>query len=420
MVKMLEDKLPVSFFKNNRTKLAAHMADESVCVVFAGRSITMSEDLVYSFFANRNFFYLSGIEQEESILVLEKNGNHTRTTIFIWENDQEKEKWTGKRLSVSEVKNFSGADEICQLTHWGVFSAQLLKKYSCFFLESERSLEKEFENHILSCPGSVAEVKPLKAIMTSLREIKEDCEIEFIRKSIHLTRDAMKEFAAFIYPDKTESELLAFFNYTMQKRGCFVQAFPPIVGAGEHSLCLHHAVPSGKLGNTDILQLDVGARWGGLCSDISRVFPACGEFTKHQKMLYAAVRACQESVFAKIRPGVTILELNQTAKETAADYLSEYGIIPRDEKNVSEYYWHSVSHHMGHDVHDISDRNKPLQPGMVITVEPGLYISEWGFGMRLEDDVLVKKNGCENLSSFFEREEDQISSMVKKPSSGSC
>ena len=411
-----EERLPVSFFINNRSKLATAMTDKSVCVVFAGQSAVMSADLSYPFFANRNFFYLSGIEQEESILVFEKDGTHTQTTIFIWENDQEKEKWTGKRLTAHESKEFTGANEVQSLAAWAGFSEQLREKYDCFFLETEMNhlWEKNFENFILSRSGITATINPLRPIMIGLREIKEDCEIEFIRKAIHLTRDAMKEFAAFIAPQKAESELLAFFNYTMEKRGCFVQAFPPIVGADKHSLCLHHTVPSGRLEDTGILQLDVGGRIGGICADISRVFPANGEFTKRQKMLYAAVRACQESVFSKIRPGITIPALNEAAKETAAIYLAEYGIIPKGEKDVSDYYWHNVSHHMGHDVHDLSNREKPIQPGMVITVEPGLYIQEWGFGMRLEDDVLVKETRCENLSSFFEREVDQISSWVCK------
>jgi Xaa-Pro aminopeptidase len=201
----------------------------------------------------------------------------------------------------------------------------------------------------------------------------------------------------------------------LARRGCQVPAFPSIFAAGENALCLHYMNPTGRVGSGDLIQIDVGGRVAGLCADISRVFPADGLFTGQQKELYAAVRACQEKAFQIIKPGSYISAINDEVKNTAKQQLEIMGVISHnmpEQSDVSSYYWHRVSHHMGLDVHDVNIPEIPLESGMVLTVEPGIYLPHLGIGFRIEDDVLVTANGCEVLSSFVPREWDEICAMV--------
>jgi len=415
MIDIREERLPVSFFEKNRGKLASTLPDRAIAVIFSGKALVMSEDIDYPFFANRNFYYLTGIEQEESIFVFQKEGEVLREVLFLLPSDPEKEKWTGKRLTKDDAFERSGISDIRSLEESKVFLEKLLQEdISDISLEVDVPFgpSKDFERMVLSHRVK-KNILSLAPILTRFRMKKEPCEIEMIRKAISLTEEAMREMAGDIALGVSELELLAAFEYALKKRGCFFEAFPSIVGAGEHTLCLHHSTPSGVLKEGDILQLDVGGRVSGVCADISRVFPVSGVFSEKQECLYDIVRTCQEEAILAVQPGITIRELNEITKKAAERELLKAGILSSGE-DISKYYWHNVSHHLGHDVHDVCVREMPLEKDMVITVEPGIYVPQWGFGMRLEEDILVSENGCENLSFFFPREKEEIRKWVKE------
>ena len=162
---------------------------------------------------------------------------------------------------------------------------------------------------------------------------------------------------------------------------------------------------------SDLIQIDVGAHADGVCADISRAFPASGRFTPLQRSIYEMVRHCQETAFKTIRPGVSLKEVNEQCRLTAQDELTAAGIMKEGEA-IADYFWHSVSHHLGFDVHDTGSRESILRPGMVVTVEPGIYIPSLNVGMRLEDDVLVTEDGCLILSQDIPREAAEIEAMM--------
>jgi len=412
-----EYRLPASFFAANRQKLLTHLPDRALVVVFAGKAVIMSEDSEYRFFANRNFFYLTGVEQEESILVISKNANQVRTRLFVQTADALKERWTGRRLRIEEARNLSGITDVVYLPSFEDFLQPFLSDNTLPLAIEEKLAHgpgKAFEKSVISL-HTEREVIALGPQLTRLRMIKEPCEIDMIRKAIALTDDAIREMAVLIRPGVTELTLSAAFDYALARRGCLIPAFPSIFAAGENALCLHHMNPTGQARGGELIQIDVGGRVAGHCADISRVFPASGSFSDEQKTLYATVRACQEKAFAVIKPGMFISDVNNEVKYTAKTELEKMGIIQEDNpahSDVSSYYWHKVSHHMGLDVHDVSVREMPLEAGMVITVEPGIYIPQWGIGFRIEDDVLVTDKGCEVLSSFIPRESDEICAMT--------
>ncbi len=409
--------LPASFFTANRRNLLERLPDRVLLVVFAGRAVVMSADSEYRFFANRNFYYLCGIEQEESVLVIYKDKRDISTVLFIQSADLIKERWTGRRLRKEEAQNFSGINDI--------FYLPALEDYLQPYL-SDKKLPVAIEQGLTFGPGKTfekailtsqkeREVISLGAHITRLRMTKSPDEVEMIKKAIKLTDDAIREMASHIRPGVTELELASSFDYALARRGCQVPAFPSIFASGENALCLHYMNPTGRVGSGELIQIDVGGRVAGLCADISRVFPADGFFTDQQKELYAAVRACQEKAFQIIRPGSFISAINDEVKNTARQQLEIMGIITPGKpemSDVSSYYWHRVSHHMGLDVHDVNIPEIPLESGMILTVEPGIYIPQLGIGFRLEDDVLVTTNGCEVLSASIPREWREICTMV--------
>lgn len=412
-----EHRLPASFFAANRQKLLARLPARALVVVFAGKAVIMSEDSEYRFFANRNFFYLTGVEQEESVLVINKNSDQVRTLLFVQTADALKERWTGKRLRIEEAQRLSGISDVIYLPSFEDFLQPYLSDQSLPVAIEEGLIYgpgKAFERSMLSLHKE-REVIALGPHLTRLRMIKEPCEIEMIRKAIKLTDEAIHEMAELIRPDVTELSLMSAFDYALARRGCLIPAFPSIFAAGPNALCLHHMNPTGQARSGELIQIDVGGRVAGHCADISRVFPASGAFSNEQKSLYAAVRACQEKAFQAIKPGAYVSEINSEVKNTAKHQLEKMGIIQDDnptQADVTSYYWHRVSHHMGLDVHDLSAHEMPLEPGMVLTVEPGIYVPQMGIGFRIEDDVLVTEDGCEILSSFVPRELDEICAMV--------
>jgi len=418
---MIEDvreiRLPVSFFSENRQKLFGCLPDKVLVVLYAGRATVMSSDTEYPFFANRNFFYFSGIEQEESILLLYRDGKSIREALFVQTQDPLKERWTGKRLTHDEVVTASGIQEVHFLPTFEDYMKPYLadRNLPVALEEGMRSgPAKDFEKLIRSLDDE-REMISLETICARIRMVKEPCELDMIREAIRLTYEATQEACARIRPGVTELDLTSAFDYALARRGCRVSAFPPIFAAAKNALCLHHMNPIGIANAGDLIQMDVGGRVAGLCADISRVFPASGRFDERQLALYAAVRALQEAAFRAIRPGVLLAEINEATKKVAREQLIQLGLLETGtdtHKDVTNYYWHNVSHHMGHDVHDVCLRDLPLEAGMVITVEPGLYVEEWMTGFRIEDDVVVTQTGCELLSDFFPREAHEMCAMT--------
>lgn len=408
-------RLTAEFFVRNRAALANTLDDASVVVVFSGSAPNRTADEAYPFFANRNFFYLTGIEQEESTLLLVKEKGKVTETLYIRPQDDLAERWTGRRLRLAEASRRSGIVDVHflgdQYDHLGEI---LLKSDICLFLDlkAQDALATSFR-----CKAAeqwpAAEIHDITTRMTRLRMIKHPEEIELIRQAALLTREGLEGIMRTAIPGAWEYEAWAAFQHALARRNCLVPAFPSIIAAGDNSLCLHYMTPDSRIGPDDIVLVDVGAAVGGLNADISRVYPASGRFSERQKALYAVVRDCQETAFASIQPGIQIREVNEACKETARQGLVRLGVLKEGE-DASACYWHNVSHHLGFDVHDPISRDIPLEPGMVLTVEPGVYVPDWGFGIRIEDDVLVTSGRCENLSAAIPREVDEIESLIAR------
>lgn len=406
-------RLTPGFFAHNRAALAASLDEGSVVALFSGTAPNRTADEAYPFFANRNFFYLTGIEQEESTLLLVKDRDGVHETLYIRPQDDLAERWTGRRLHIEEAAQRSGIADVHFLPDQADHLNELLQQQDiCLFLDlkAQDALATTFR-----CKAAeqwpAAEIHDITPRILKLRMIKHPEEIALIRQAALLTRHGLEAIMRTVVPGAMEYEPWAAFQQALASRGCLVPAFGSIIAAGANSLCLHYMTPDSRIEDGDIVLVDVGGVVGGLNADISRVYPASGRFSERQRALYEVVRACQETAFASIQPGIQIREVNEACKETARKGLVRLGVLQEGE-DAAACYWHNVSHHLGLDVHDPISRDIPLEPGMVLTVEPGIYVPAWGFGIRIEDDVLVTSGRCENLSAPLPREADEIEALM--------
>lgn len=411
-VEMAIDK---SFFENNRTRYLKEAEDNTASVFFAGEPDLMCSDTAYRFLSDRNFYYLTGIEDHSCCLILIKRGDTVKERLYVPEKSELKERWTGKRKSPEEFEQISGipVDRVRDLETLEQAIFDILKDKELKICYDSSSVKKNARNFYSDATKDKTsdEMIDVKNIFTRMRMVKSSEEIESIREAAKITEDAIEELKSFIRPGMTEQTIYTKLEYELMRRGSMVQAFETIVAVGENAFYLHHSDPDDSvLENGMIIQLDLGARYSGYCADISRALfvgkTDDDEYEGRKLKLLELIRTLRKEAFAFIKPGETFKTLNEKMRRITFDWLVSEGLIQLscedagfDDKIVSNYYWHNTSHHLGLDVHDVSFREEPFREGNCLAVEPGVYIKEWGIGFRIEDDVLVSSDGCELLSS---------------------
>ena len=406
-------KLPSSEYTERRLNLLGKIEEGTAVLLFAGRAPMASLDEAYPFLPNRNFFYFCGIEQEESVLLLIKDSSKSlknpatsgiSARLYIHPREPEKEKWTGKRLSFEEASAISGISDVRVLEDLKQDMEEILSwEMKLAWDETDLSPARAHCEKEIAKTEQFDSVTDISGIVTLLRMIKSPAEVEAIRKAIAVTEESLEVLEASLHPGMTENEAKAILEAEMVKRGSLFQSFSTIAAGGKNTLCLHYPTPREVIEDGQMLQIDTGARAGGYCSDISRAYAINGKRDSRQQALFELIQECKKTSLSAIRSGGTIAKVNEETRKTAAAGLRELGVISRSEKDALEackkYYWHNTLHHMGLDVHDVCDRDLVFVPGMVFAVEPGIYIPEWGFGFRVEDDVLLTDHGSEYLST---------------------
>ena len=412
--------IEVQEFITRRNKLYDKLKDNSVLILFAGVSVKRSADETYPFTINKNFYYLTGIEQEGSILVVSKQDKAINESLFISEYDEVKEKWTGKRLRVDEAKKKSGINNIFYLN---TFQSEIntiitrkkigVERISTIYLDLEpqnmldnfKTTKDYLEIFELNYPWVT--VLNIYNEIIRLRMVKSSAEVEELKDAISKTNIGLKQILKNLKPGKYEYQLSSLFYYTIQDNDHSELSFPTICASGANATCLHYPNASSKIADGDLVLFDLGSQNNYYCADISRTYPANGKFSQRQKDIYNIVLATNKLVAESVRPGVTLKELNDIATKNLAEGLLKLGLI-ENESEVRKYYFHSIGHHLGLDTHDPSIREEPLVSGNVITDEPGLYIKELGIGIRIEDDILVTDDGSYVLSGKIIKEIDEI------------
>ena len=408
-----------SFFSKNRQKLAAHMADNEAMLFFSGESVRKSADEDFPFFTNRNFLYLTGIKQEQSALLLQKRGSLISECLFVTKPDLEREVWTGRRFTEAEINEISGIEGIEDVDNLSRTLNELLSfqnvttLWLCFdALAPERSfdIEREFVKHIQNRHPYIV-IKNSYPLLAAMRKIKAPEEIDAIRKAMQITEAGIRRMMQVAKPSMMEYELEAEFNSELATHAQRRTAFPSIIAGGERIFYLHYANPMSVLADGELILSDVGAAYDEYCTDISRVFPANGHFSERQAQLYQVAYAANRAVMAQVRPGVFFPQLNRTCREVSFEGLKSLGLLD-DLADIGKYVWHGVTHHVGLDTHDVGGYEQPMEENMVFVVDAGIYVREWGIGLRIEDNVLVTADGCENLSSAIPSTIEEIEGLM--------
>jgi Xaa-Pro aminopeptidase len=365
---------------------------------------------------DNNFFYLTGLETPRSWLVLiARTEAPDQVVLFIPPRDSMEERWTGPKMGpgpeataatgISDVRsNRAARNEIAELIRSGsgplFYSRRGAARDSAFFRELG----------LTDSAGLAREKKSVNPHLGALRQIKDADELARLRRAIQITAEALVEAMKAAKPGMWEYEIESVIEFGFRKRGAERVGFPTIVGSGVNSTTLHYDKSRRQTEAGDVVVMDVGAEFGYYSADVTRTIPVSGRFTPRQRQLYDLVLGSQQAAIDSIRPGVTIGQLQQIA----SNYMREHSGELCAPGPCNRFFIHGLSHWLGMDVHDVGDYSAKLAPGMVLTVEPGIYIPSEKIGFRIEDDVLVTANGHENLSAGAPRNADEIERLMKK------
>lgn len=406
----------------NRYRFMNKIENNSVVILFAGNAPKKTGDELYRFTPNRNFYYLTGIDEEEHIVVLSKFKDIVNEKLFLKEIDLSEEMWNGKTLRDNEGIDISGIEDTVYMKEFASYINRLINgaEEINLYLDLDResineddSKANEFARNMKNKYPQIV-IKNLSSKITPLRMIKSKEEIAEMRKAIEITIDGVEALMKNSKVGMKEYELEAYFDFICKTKGSKDFAFNTIAAAGKNATTLHYVENNSELKNDDLILFDLGAQWNYYNADITRTFPINGKFTPRQKEVYESVLRVNKAVISKLKPGVDYKELNSWATELIAEECIKLGII-KEKDEVRKYYWHSIGHNLGLDTHDVEPqgRNFIFEEGMVFTVEPGIYIEEEEIGIRIEDDILITKDGCEVLTKNMIKEVEEIENFMK-------
>lgn len=410
-------------YSEHRSALMNKIDNNSIVILFAGNAPKKTGDEVYQFTPDRNFYYLTGISEENHIVVLSKFNNEISEKLFLKEIDLAKEMWNGKTLRDFEAKEISGIEDTVYMNEFYGYLNRLIKgaEEINLYLDLDRQNYCEEDSNgnkfaeVFKGKYPQVIIKNVSSNITPLRMIKSKSEIAEMQRAIDITIDGVESLMKNAKAGMKEYELEAYFDFVCKTNGAKDFAFRTIAAAGKNATTLHYVENNSEIKNDDLILFDLGAQWNFYNADITRTFPVGGKFTDRQKQVYEAVLRVNKAVIEKIKPGVVYKELNAWATDLIAEECIKLGII-KEKKDVSKYYWHSIGHNLGLDTHDVEPqgRNFVFEEGMVFTVEPGIYISEESIGIRIEDDVLVTADGSEVLTKGMMKEVSEIEAFMKR------
>lgn len=436
--------LSISDFKNHRDNFFAKMAENTIAFFPAATEVTRSNDTEFAFCQNKNFYYLTGFNEPDALLVLLKRDNSEQAILFSLPKDKNQEVWHGRRIGQEKTCQDYGVNLCFTLAE----KSDLIPKYlngltQVYFAFDDQKLTQEIFDLLTKVRATIRQgakapthLTDANPIINELRLIKSTNEIEVMRQANYISclahQRAMQKTKAGLFEYQIENEILHEFS----RHGARYAAYATIVAGGDNANILHYTDNNERLSNNDLLLIDAGGELSGYAADITRTFPISGKFTAPQKALYQLVFDTKTEVIAAIKPGITFAKLNNIANEYLTTGLFDLGILAGylptliKDKACKKYFIHGLGHWLGLDVHDVGDYQineekaqlRAFMPGMVLTIEPGLYFplddtaveSQWrGIGIRIEDNIVVTKNGCENLTYSCPETIEAIETLMK-------
>lgn len=412
-------------YRHRRQVLQAHLGERGLAVLLGASDYRGYGD-VGTFRQDPSFFYLTGVELPNAVLVLE----HDHETLFLPERRPNIEAWTGPKYGPGpETAETLGFEQVLGREPSEVVVDARRRPVPGFEarLASALSAGKELWVRFPSAPfpGALSkeqelvdslrqrlptfQVRDLSPLLTAMRLRKRPGEVELLRRAVAATEAGMRAAAAAVRVGVREGAVEGAAFAALRAAGAEGWAFPPIVGSGEAGCVLHYDANRGVLGEGELVVVDIGARYGYYCGDLTRTFPASGRFSDRQRALYDAVLAAQRAAVAVLRPGATIAE----ARRAAYVSLEASGLKGDNGASLGTFFIHGIGHFLGLEAHDVGGEEPTLEPGMVCTIEPGVYLPAEGVGIRIEDDYLITEAGAECLSAALPREAEEVEGLVQ-------
>ena len=438
-------KISKSEFAARRKRLMSEMAPNSVAIIPAAREVTRSRDTEYPFRQNSDFFYLTGFQEPDGILVLIPGRRQGQVIMFCRDRDPERELWDGYRQGPEGVVKNLGMNDAYPISDVDDIVPGLIEGRSTIYFSMGH--DDAFDRQVLGWVNSIrakvrtgakppGDISDLSFLLHEHRLIKSDAEIRVMQRAADISSEAHSRAMRESTPGRYEYHLESAIQHTFAEHGARFPAYNSIVGSGANACVLHYTENASKMRAGDLVLIDAGCEYQGYAADITRTFPVSGQFSTEQRAIYDVVLEAQRAAIAKVRPGNTWNQPHDATVRVITRGLIKLGLLRGKERELikaeayRDFYMHRAGHWLGLDVHDVGEyrvdgRWRQLEPGMVLTIEPGIYIAadntkvpkRWrGMGVRIEDDVVVTEQGCDVLTGDVPKRADEIEALMLQAS----
>jgi len=403
-------------FVVNRQRFVERMKPNSIAIFVSNDEVPSNGDALYPFRQNSDLYWLSGIVQEDTMLILfpDNPDPKYREVLVLVRPNEMKEKWDGKRLRMEEATAINGIQNIVWLDSVDPLMQQWIHLADTIYLDTNendrkgslvRTRDYRFVDE-MKARFPLHQYERAARLMKELRGIKTELEIEVVRKAVEITGNAFQRVMEFVKPGVMEYEIEAEIMHSFLSQRAEGEAYGSIIASGDRARTLHYVSNNQECKNGELILMDFGANYGGYAADLTRTIPVNGKFTERQKEVYNACLHLLNHGKSLLKPGISINDYTEKMGEEATQQFLKIGLLKEEDvqnedpnnRAYRKYLYHGISHHLGLDVHDLGTRTEPIQPGMLFTIEPGIYIEEEAMGIRIENNVWITEDG--NIDLF--------------------
>ena len=429
---MYSENINPQIFIDNRKRFAARMEKNSIAIFNSNDEIPSNGDALYPFKQNTDLYWLTGIKQEDTMLILfpDHPDKKLRETLVLVRPNELKEKWDGKRHRAGEATALSGIKSIIWLDSIEAPLQIMIHLSDNIYLNTNENDRKanllavrdyRYAEDMKSRYPLHRYLRSAK-IMRELRAIKSPLEVAVLQMAIDITEKTFRRLLKFVKPGVWENQIEAEIYHEFLTNRSAGPAYGSIIAGGDRARTLHYVANNQQCNDGELILMDFGAEYGGYCADLTRTVPVNGKFSKRQKEVYNACLHIHDYAKGLLKPGITVVKYTDMVGDEASKIFQKIGLISKsDIKNETpenrayrKYLYHGISHHLGIDVHDLGTKTEPIQQGMVFTVEPGIYIEEEKMGVRIENNIWITKSGNVDLMKNIPRKAEEIESLMKK------
>lgn len=424
--------LDPALFVQNRKRFVSQMLPNSIAIFVSNDESPSNGDANYRFKQNSDLYWLSGITQEDTMVVLfpgNPDPKYREVLVLVRPNEL-KEKWDGKRLRAAEAKAISGMETVIWMDSLEAVLQTWVHLADTVYLDTNendrkgsllRTRDYRFVDEMKS-RYPLHQYERAAKLMKGLRGIKTALEVEVLQQAIDITDKTFRRLLKFIRPGVMEYEIEAEIVHSFLSQRATGEAYGSIIASGDRARTLHYVSNNQECKDGELILMDFGAEYGGYCADLTRTVPVNGKFTKRQKEVYNACLHLHNYAKSLLKPGITLVDYTDKVGDEATKQFIKIGLLTKtdvknedpDNKAYRKYLYHGISHHLGIDVHDLGTRTEPLKAGMVLTVEPGIYIEEEQTGIRIENNIWITKTGNKDLMKNIPVTAEEIEALMKK------